>query len=321
LRELTFELNSFFGVFELPLNDDIYPQENNNAATRSIISPDAFYKRSKACLRDQRVLCAMNAVAADYSMSGIGGADISRYSKATSFLTQRRSTHFSGVLFVIALHLLLVWALVTGTAREALNMMKKPLQAVVIQEVTLPPPPPPPPPQPRTKELLPAESPTPKTATPMPLVQPDLPVPQAQRPMEMPPEPVQMAKSVTTAPPLAVAAPVPANDTSKALIASMESEYIARLRVMLNATKRYPTGRQASQQRPQGSVKVWFTLARNGSLIDVGVLQSSDSNLLDDAALASVRRGVYPPFPEHTWPGQDQHKFSADMAFSPPSAG
>jgi protein TonB len=90
---------------------------------------------------------------------------------------------------------------------------------------------------------------------------------------------------------------------------------------MLNATKRYPTGRQASQQRPQGSVKVWFTLARNGSLIDVGVLQTSGSNLLDDAALASVRRGVYPPFPEQTWPGQEGHKFSVDIEFSPPSAG
>jgi protein TonB len=222
------------------------------------------------------------------------------------------------VLIVILLHLLLLWALVTGTARDALNMIKKPLQAVVIQEVILPPLPPSPPPP---KDLRPAEPLAPKTATPMPLVQPDQPVQEALRPMEPPPDLVPVSKPVTTAPPQAVAAPAPIIDTSQAQIASMEGEYIAKLRVMLNATKRYPTGRQASQQRPQGSVKVWFTLARNGSLIDVGVLQSSDSNLLDDAALASVRRGVYPPFPEHTWPGQDQHKFSADMAFSPPSAG
>jgi protein TonB len=82
---------------------------------------------------------------------------------------------------------------------------------------------------------------------------------------------------------------------------------------MLNATKRYPTGRQASQQRPVGSVKVWFTLSRNGILLEAGVL--------DDAALTSVRRGSYPAFPTSTWPGQEQHKFSADIEFAPASAG
>jgi protein TonB len=71
----------------------------------------------------------------------------------------------------------------------------------------------------------------------------------------------------------------------------MEAEYVGKVRTMLNSTKRYPTGRQASQQRPQGKVKVWFTLARNGALLDSGVLDSSNSNLLDDAALATVRRG------------------------------
>jgi protein TonB len=110
-------------------------------------------------------------------------------------------------------------------------------------------------------------------------------------------------------------------DPLKAQVASLEGEYVAKLRALLNSTKRYPTGRQASQQRPQGTVKVWFVLARNGSLLEAGVLQSSDSNLLDDAALASVRRGTYPPFPEQTWPGQESHKFTADIAFMPPSSG
>lgn len=50
-----------------------------------------------------------------------------------------------GIIIVIALHLLLGWAIVTGTARNAFKMLKKPLEAVVIQEVIIPPPPPPPP--------------------------------------------------------------------------------------------------------------------------------------------------------------------------------
>jgi protein TonB len=107
---------------------------------------------------------------------------------------------------------------------------------------------------------------------------------------------------------------------AKAIAASMETEYAIKVRAMLNSTKRYPTGRKASQERPQGKVKVWFTLTRSGALVDAGVLQSSDSNLLDDAALSTVRRGTYPAFPPNTWVGEEQHKFVAEMEFSPPSS-
>ena len=106
----------------------------------------------------------------------------------------------------------------------------------------------------------------------------------------------------------------------KALAVSLEGEYVNKVRAMLNSTKRYPTGRQASQQRPYGKVKVWFTVSRTGTLLDAGVLESSNSNLLDDAALASVRRGTYPSFPVNTWSGQGQHQFSADLEFAPPAS-
>lgn len=46
------------------------------------------------------------------------------------------------IVIVVVLHALLGYALVSGLAREGLNLIKKPLAAVVIQEVTLPPPPP-----------------------------------------------------------------------------------------------------------------------------------------------------------------------------------
>jgi protein TonB len=99
----------------------------------------------------------------------------------------------------------------------------------------------------------------------------------------------------------------------------VEAEYSAKVRAMLNSTKRYPTGREASQTRPQGRVKVWFTLTRAGTLVEVGILESSNNNLLDGAALATVRRGSFPPFPEKGWVGHDQNKFSADIEFIPPS--
>ena len=87
---------------------------------------------------------------------------------------------------------------------------------------------------------------------------------------------------------------------------------------MLNATKRYPTGRQASQERPQGKVRIVFVLNRAGVLQSAKVQDSSNSNMLDDAALAGVRRASYPGFSAELWAGQETHEFSVDIDFLPP---
>ncbi len=229
------------------------------------------------------------------------------------FEPREPSPRVKGLVIVLALHALLGYALASGMARKGLNLIKKPLEAVVIQEVILPPPPPPP------REVKAPEPLVSRTQTTPPPLQQDLPPPpvmtlveQSQPDITPPPKLTAVAMAVPT--------PMPASDNTKAQAASMEGEYASKIRAMLNSTKRYPTGRAASQQRPQGKVKVWFTLARGGALLDAGILESSNSNLLDDAAIATVRRGVYPPFPANTWLDQESHKFSAEMEFSPPSA-
>jgi protein TonB len=102
--------------------------------------------------------------------------------------------------------------------------------------------------------------------------------------------------------------------------ASFEAEFVSRVRALLNAGKRYPTGREASMQRPQGKVRVWFTLTRGGSLVDSGIQDSSNSLLLDNAALATVRRASFSAFPAEAWVGQEQHRFSADLEFLTPGS-
>ena len=231
-----------------------------------------------------------------------------------SYQPQDPTRRYRGMAVVLGLHALLAWALLTGTAPKAIHLLKKPLEAVVIQEVLIPPVPLPPPP----KEIHVPEPLAPKSPTPMP-VQPDMPTPSANLPMENAPELPPPTARPAPAPAVALVQATAQVDTTKAQAASMEGEYVAKVRAMLDSTKRYPTGRQASQQRPQGKVKVWFTLARNGMLVEAGVLESSNANLLDDAALGCVRRGSYPPFPEHTWPGQGQHKFTTEIEFAPPS--
>ena len=104
---------------------------------------------------------------------------------------------YRGVAVVVAIHLLLAWAVVSGTAKKGLEIIKKPLEAVVIQEVIIPPPPPPPP----VKEIKPPEVKAPKMDAPPP------------PPFVPPPE---VATQQTTAPVIASVATPP---TTPAVIA------------------------------------------------------------------------------------------------------
>ncbi|MBV8500659.1 MAG: TonB family protein [Paucibacter sp.] len=224
---------------------------------------------------------------------------------------QQTARRLQGFAFVVALHAMLVWALASGLARKALDAVRGPVEMAVVEEKTPPPPPPPPPPTPDVK---------------MPAIELPINLPPPPLNVETPPPPPPPAPVVTAPAPkdltavnVAPRAPAPPAEQSEAQkIASMEGAYVVQVRGMLNSTKRYPTGRQASQQRPKGKVKVWFTLARDGKLLESGILESSDNNLLDDAALSTVRRGVYPAFPPHTWTGLEQQKFTAELEFTPP---
>ena len=53
--------------------------------------------------------------------------------------------HAIGIGFVVLVHLLVIYALVTGLGRSVIEVIKKPLTATIIEEIKAPPPPPPPP--------------------------------------------------------------------------------------------------------------------------------------------------------------------------------
>lgn len=61
------------------------------------------------------------------------------------FARQQRdpTRHLIGIGFVILIHALIVYALVTGLARKAVEVIKKPLTATIVEEIKAPPPPPP----------------------------------------------------------------------------------------------------------------------------------------------------------------------------------
>jgi hypothetical protein len=77
---------------------------------------------------------------------------------------QDPSRRIKGIVVVVLVHALIGYALVSGMARKGLNLIKKPLEAVVIQEVIIPPPPPPPPPPKKIEP--PKEAPKPEAPPP-----------------------------------------------------------------------------------------------------------------------------------------------------------
>ena len=77
----------------------------------------------------------------------------------------------------------------------------------------------------------------------------------------------------------------------------VQGSYDALTRRQLLAVARYPNNPDARQQQLRGKVAVEFELDRQGGLRDATIAQSSQSRILDAAALASVHWAKYAPFP------------------------
>ena len=178
--------------------------------------------------------------------------------------------------------------------------------------------------------LLQPTPPKPAPQVPKPEPQPKM---QAVPYVPMTPAPIEPARQVTAAveSPRPIPTPTPAPSLPTAtpvqeppkiapqppVSVSLENNYIVSVRTTLNANKRYPTGREASLQRPSGKVKLWFVLTRSGALQDAGIDESSNSIILDNAALSTLRRTTYAPWPEGSWASQSQHKFTVTLDFIP----
>ena len=121
------------------------------------------------------------------------------------------SARAKGVAIVVGVHVLVGWALVSGLARKAVEVIKKPLEATVIQEVKLPPPPPPPPKRikpPEIKAPPKIEAPPPPPFIPPPEVIPP-PAPAAPTITAIP-TPPPAPPVIAPPPPPAPPAPAPA---------------------------------------------------------------------------------------------------------------
>ena len=109
----------------------------------------------------------------------------------------------TGLAVVLALHVLVGWALASGLARKVVDVVvNKPIEMSIVPEVAPPPPPPPPPKVEKIKEVVKSVAPPPPAYVPPPEVVP----------AEPPPAPVVQAVQTEAPPPAppVIAPPPPA---------------------------------------------------------------------------------------------------------------
>ena len=197
------------------------------------------------------------------------------------FAEQQRAPgrHVIGIGIVLALHLILGWALLTGLAQRMIEVIKAPIETKIIEEVKPPPPPPP--------ENLP---PPPKFAPPPPSF-----VPPPEVNVNPPPSPAPTITTTTVAPPPApvTISPPPAPAAPPAPPAPPRvaaRPAIANVSACAPKSDDYPAA--ALRAEATGTTKVRFTVGADGKMTAAEVVKSSgpsrEHKQMDRVALAKL---------------------------------
>jgi periplasmic protein TonB len=200
-----------------------------------------------------------------------------------NFAEQQRNPgkHVVGFGLVVALHLLLAYALVTGLAHQIVEKIREPIEAKIIEEVKPPPPPPPenlPPP--------PKFAPPPPSFIPPPEVQvqqPQVVAPTITTTQERPPNPAP----VTVAPP---PAPVTAPPAPPAPPRVAARPAIADVRACAPTGDDYPVA--AKRAEATGTTRIRFSVGAAGTMTGAEVVRSAgpsrEHKLMDRTALSKL---------------------------------
>ena len=186
---------------------------------------------------------------------------------------QRNPTkHLVGITVVVLLHIALVYALINGLAVKVIEVIKKPLETQIIEEVKPPPPPPP-------EVQLP---PPPKMLAPPP---PYIPPPEVQVNVPPPPNTIQVTSTTPPpeAPPIAVRAPVEAPPAPAAPPAPQKASSACPNYAKALGDSAYP--RDAIREGiERGEATVRFTVDASGKVKDIQTIRSSHRMFARQAA-------------------------------------
>ena len=168
----------------------------------------------------------------------------------------------TGIVVMVAAHGLLGYALVSGMATKAIEIIKRPLDATIITEIKLPPPPPPPPP-PKVVEKIAPQS---KLAAPPPppayVPPPDVAAPPSTAPSITAVQSNQAVALPPAAPPPLAPAPLPPPPTAP-----------ARADIALVCPKQVKPEipRKALEDGVEGTVRAEVRV-RGGKIVDVRIV-------------------------------------------------
>ncbi len=171
--------------------------------------------------------------------------------------------HIVGFTVVVLLHVALVWFIMNGLARKIVDVIKKPLETQIIEEIKPPPPPPP--------VQLP---PPPKFVAPPP---PYIPPPEVQVNVPPPPNAIQTTTNVVPVetPPIAQVAPAPAPPAPAAPPAPPSTRSACPDYAKTMGDAGFPP--EATRAGiSTGDALIRFTVSGNGAIKDVTVVSSSN---------------------------------------------
>src|SRR5208283_4188009 len=183
--------------------------------------------------------------------------------------------HLIGITIVILLHVLVIYALVTGLARKAIEVIKKPLTATIVEEIKAPPPPPPPP----KKIEIPKTPPPPQVYVPPP----DVPVPTTTS------EPVIAAVTPTPPPTPPVIAPPapPPPPPAKPAVRRITTQRIA------GDPPEFP--REASRKGiDRGEVTAQLNVDEKGNVTEVRIIKANPLHVFDNAVVRALMTWKFP---------------------------
>lgn len=213
-------------------------------------------------------------------------------------------------IFVIFLHAVIIYALATGLASKVVEVIPRPVEVRIIEEMT-PTPEGAPPPRPRSRPPKPTPKP-PKLAPKPPRPRPFVPPPEAavRRPAPSPHAPLAETKA---APPPVPASPSPASEPAvQAPAASVDAEPVPHAPVRTApvvdsrfcSKPEYPSASRRFEET--GAVVLNFLIDTDGRVVQSRIESSSGYERLDEAArqalsLCRFKPGTADGKPEKSW--------------------
>jgi|SRR6185503_12259364 protein TonB len=195
----------------------------------------------------------------------------------------------SGLMIVLLLHVVVIYALVHGLARKIVDVVRNPLETKIVEEVKPPPDKPPPPPPPKLAQPPPPYIPPPEVNIQAPQSAPTI---TAVTPVK-PPEPVPPPAAPPAPAPPAPAPPPRVPVRVGAVVDARQCEKPA-----------YPPASLRGNET--GTVLLNFLIDLNGQVLESKIERSSGHRRLDEAARAGLSLCKFKPAtvdgkPEKTW--------------------